>query len=288
MKEIFEFIVFFKVIWIIPVLFQYRLIRFKCDLKAVKVSSIVHHSFHCICFTSTSIANESVVTLTDSKYGSFSSCYPSTVGSSLGTVDSPNALSSPEQLLAPFIRPTKVAKVQKISGFSSSSTSSDNAEDALPKRKLQLKATSDISVSSGESQDPYFEHNLTPYDLSSREVTHLEPPDLRSTSVEESFSCFQLSGESYKPVSSSFSLPDPLPASPSDAQLPEPCSDASEHQVACLEETEKQSVDDEKRALDSLPKWVKCERKKQIGTIRLVFINFFELFTIAFSCIFLF
>ena len=176
-------------------------------------------------------------------------------------------------MLNPFARPTKVAPLHKQYGSSSDGALSDNAKDVSPKKKRWLKSSSDMSGSSGESQDTYSHQHSTPAELSSREVTHLDPPGLRSTPAEVSFECLQLSGESSKLASSCYSLPDPMSGSPTEAQSSDTFGDISRRFMSPKTVAEQCAVDEKKYTTDSLPKWVKFEREKRVDfdCTRLVF-----------------
>ena len=215
----------------------------------------------------------------DGKSGSSSSYYLSSSASSNQSLHTPSMSSSPEHpILNPFVRPTKVAPLHKHYGSSSDGALSDNAKEASPKKKRWLQSsrineTSDMSGSSGESQDTYSHQHSTPGELSSREVTHLDPPDLGSTPAEVSFGCLQLSGECSKLASPCYSLPDPLSASPTEAPSSDAFGDVSRQLVTSKTESEQCTVEEKRYATDSLPKWVKVEREKRndFDCTRLVF-----------------
>ena len=183
-------------------------------------------------------------------------------------MDTPNISSSPEhQLSHPFAIPTKAAPVQKHYGSSSEGSSSENAKETSPKRKKWMQAIkgkdSENSESSGDSQGPFSHPHSTPVELSSREVTHLDPPGLRSTPTEMSFECLQLSGECHKLTTSVYSMPDALSASPSTEVMPGP------NQIYHLSESAKADkkepdVKDKRESVCTLPKWLENEIEKRI------------------------
>ena len=184
-----------------------------------------------------------------------------------------------------------MAPVQKH-GSSSEGRSSDNAMEVSPKKrqllhKVKFSESSGISESSGDSQ-AFLQQHSTPSELSSREVTHLDPPDLKSTPVEVSIDYIQLSGESLKLTTSSYSLPDPFHASPSENHLSEPCDDDNRQKIASEKEREQQQNGTGRRnPIEPLPKWVADEKQKQMdfGSMQLVFyFLIFALFSNYMSC----
>lgn len=202
------------------------------------------------------------------KYGSCSSGYPSTSSTGQRSID---LLSSPDnQPPHPFAIPTKVAPVHKPYGSSSGGSSSEDGKEASPKKSRWLQAckekNSDHLESSGESQGGYSHDNFTPAEISSREVTHLDSPHMRSTPAELSFECLQLSGENRQMTTSVYSLPDPLHASPSDTRLFE-VSDAASSSGEMIEGRHEPDVKKDSEAV--LPKWV----EKDIESKRIDFEN---------------
>ena len=73
--------------------------------------------------------------------------------------------------------------------------------------------------SSSESISFHRPHHSTPAELSSRDVTHIDTPQMKSTPADGSFECLQLSGDVAKSVASVYLLPDPLPSSPSRSSI---------------------------------------------------------------------
>ncbi|XP_065072007.1 TP53-binding protein 1-like isoform X2 [Rhopilema esculentum] len=148
------------------------------------------------------------------KSTSSTSLRPLTSASSHLSQDTPSIPSSPE-----FRVPGK-APLHKAHSSSSSGESSFEETKGPSRKKMKLDIIKEndshgpASSSASFHEDSSHEHG-TQSGLSSREVTHLEPPHLRSTPNETSFECLQLSGEIRRPVTSVYSLPDPLPSSPS-------------------------------------------------------------------------
>lgn len=209
---------------------------------------------------------------TERKSGSLSSSssiYPHSSSSSHHSQDTPNIPPSPE-----FRKPVGTA-LHRSSTSSSQNSSSES-----------------ISFHKPDSQ-----HYSTPAELSSRDVTHIDTPQMKSTPADGSFECLQLSGDVAKSVASVYSLPDPLPSSPSclsgtsvsGCLAPGILSESDiglSSNFSGSEETRNQSklhkmAHGKPGVGSALPKWVKDVREKKIEKK----IHFSSSRYVAFSCL---
>ena len=192
-------------------------------------------------------------------------------------------------LAAPPKKP-KLEDQDSLTEFSDPEKQSQEHSD--PDKKSQEQHSSSESISFQKTDH----HHSTPTELSSREVTHIDTPQMKSTPADGSFECLQLSGDVAKSVASVYSLPDPLPSSPSPLRSISSGSNrlVTESDVSLSsgfsgsEETRNQSkmqqiVRGKPGVGSALPKWVresvrekKVEKKIHFSSSRYVAFSYFS------------